>query len=159
MTNGQAWRPFRLSESEAQKRLEALALEKRDMDVRDAFAQDASRVRSLSWNLEGLHIDASKQRWDVEVKNALVALAEEADVSGAIEDLFGGVKLNTTEGRAVLHMALRGEAGDGFEVDGQDVMPEVLAVRARMLEFVDKVHALHATGEVNRRGQHWHWRF
>ena len=48
MTSGQAWRPFRLSDSEAQKRLEALALEKRDMDVRDAFAQDASRVETLS---------------------------------------------------------------------------------------------------------------
>ena len=62
--------------------------------------------------------------------------------------LVWGVKLNTTEGRAVLHMALRGEAEDGFEVDGQDVMPEVLAVRGRMLDFVDKVHALHAKGEV-----------
>ena len=148
MTNGQAWRPFRLSDSEAQKRLEALALAKRDMDVRDAFAHDASRVETLSWDLEGLHVDASKQRWDAEVKDALVALGEEADLSGAIADLFGGVKLNTTEGRAVLHMALRGEAEDGFEVDGQDVMPEVLAVRGRMLDFVDKVHALHAKGEV-----------
>ena len=68
MTNGQAWRPFRLSDSGAQKRLEVLASEKRDMDVRDAFAQDASRVETLSWDLEGLHIDVSKQRWDEEVK-------------------------------------------------------------------------------------------
>ena len=79
-------------------RLEALALEKRDMDVRDAFAQDASRVETLSWDLDGLHVDASKQRWDAEVKDALIALGEER-LSGAIADLFGGVKLNTTEGR------------------------------------------------------------
>ena len=47
-----------------------------------------------------------------------------------------------------MHMALRGEAADGFEVDGQNVLPGVLEVRGRMLDFVDKVHALHAKGEV-----------
>ena len=145
MTNGQAWRPFRLSDSEAQKRLEALALAKRDMDA-DAFAHDASRVETLSGFEDCTSMRPSKG--GMEVKDALLALGEEADLSGAIADLFGGVKLNTTEGRAVLHMALRGEAEDGFEVDGQDVMPEVLAVRGRMLDFVDKVHALHAKGEV-----------
>ena len=88
MTNGQPWRPFRLSESEAQKRLEALASAKQNMDVRDAFAQDATRVETLSWDLDGLHVDASKQRWDAEVKEALSPWARSGPV-WAIADLFG----------------------------------------------------------------------
>ena len=90
----------------------------------------------------------SKQRWDREVRDALVQLADEADVQGAIEDLFGGVRINTTENRAVLHMALRGRRGDAFQCDGQEVMTEVLNVRHRMLEFVEQVHAWHQEGQI-----------
>jgi glucose-6-phosphate isomerase len=142
------WRPFRLADSEAQKRLEQLASTKKKVDVREAFSSDPTRLESLTEELPGLYLDLSKQRWDSEVKNALIALALEADVAGAIRDLFGGVRLNTTEDRAVLHMALRANAGDRFEVDGNDVLDGVMAVRARMLEFVDAVHERHACGEV-----------
>ncbi|MGB2135567.1 MAG: glucose-6-phosphate isomerase, partial [Flavobacteriales bacterium] len=116
--------------------------------MREAFAADSARLESLTEELPGLYLDLSKQRWDSEVKDALIALAKEADVTGAIRDLFGGVRLNTTEDRAVLHMALRADAGDRFEVDGNDVLDGVIAVRSRMLEFVDAVHGRHAVGEV-----------
>ena len=148
MTKGLGWRPFRLSESQAQAQLESLAGTKRTLDVREALSTDATRVGSLSWEVPGLYVDASKQRWDGEVQEALIHLAEEVDVRGAIQDLFSGVRLNTTEDRAVLHMALRGEKGDDFQVDGQDVMANVLDVRSRMLDFVDRVHRLKASGEI-----------
>jgi glucose-6-phosphate isomerase len=148
MPEVQPWRPFRLADSEAQKRIEALASAKREMNVREAFEKDASRLESLTEELPGLYLDMSKQRWDAEVKQALIALAEEADMSGAIRDLFGGVRLNTTEDRAVLHMALRGDEGDRFEVDGAEVLSDVLATRNRMMAFVDAVHDRHQKGEV-----------
>ena len=142
------WRPFRLSESKAQAELESLAQVKQSLDVREALESDASRVEQLSWEWPGLYVDTSKQRWDGEVQEALIRLAEEADMKGAIQDLFSGVRLNTTEDRAVLHMALRGEKGDDFQVEGRDVMPGVLDVRSRMLDFVDRVHALKASGRI-----------
>lgn len=140
MANRTGWRPFRLSESLVQRELEQLAESKKALDIRDELKRDSSRVSALSLELPGLYLDMSKQRWDEETRQGLVRLAEEADVSGAIADLFSGVRLNTTEDRAVLHMALRAEPEDGFQVDGRDVMPEVLEVRSRMLGFVDRVH-------------------
>ena len=133
------WRPFRLDQSEAQRRLLGLKETKQELDVRKAFAEDSARAEGLCWELPGLLVDASKQRWDSEVVDALCELAKEADLVGATKDLFGGVRLNVTEHRAVLHMAMRGDAQDQFAVDGQDVMPEVLDVRKRMLAFVDEI--------------------
>ena len=108
--------------------------------MRTAFANNPERVAQLSRTLNGLFVDMSKQKWDVEVLEALLELAKEADLEGAIADLFGGVKLNATEGRAVLHMALRADLGDVFTADGEDVVEGVLDVRGRMLQFVDSVH-------------------
>ena len=61
-----------------------------DFDVREALSQDAARLETLSWELPGLYVDASKQRWDGEVVDALLQLADEAGVSQAIADQFGG---------------------------------------------------------------------
>ena len=90
--------------------------------MRTAFAKNPDRVAQLSRTLEGLFVDMSKQKWDVEVLESLLDLAKEADLEGAIADLFGGVKLNVTEDRAVLHMSLRADQGDVFTVDGEDVV-------------------------------------
>jgi glucose-6-phosphate isomerase len=68
-------------------------------------------LETLSWELPGLYVDASKQRWDGEVVEALLKLAEEAGVKHAIADQFGGDLINHTEGRAVMHMA---PPGSGF---------------------------------------------
>lgn len=140
MAEHSVWRPFRLSDSRAQVRLEALAAKRSGFDMRTAFANNPERVAQLSRTLNGLFVDMSKQKWDVEVLEALLELAKEADLEGAIADLFGGVKLNATEGRAVLHMALRADLGDVFTADGEDVVEGVLDVRGRMLQFVDSVH-------------------
>jgi glucose-6-phosphate isomerase len=148
MSERRVWRPFRLSQSPAQRELRALASAKQSMDVREAFRRNPDRVTELSFELEELYVDLSKQRLDAEVQKALLALAEEADVSGAIGDLFGGERLNTTEDRAVLHMAMRADRGDDFRVDGQDVLQGVLEVRERMLTFVDEVHDWHRAGQI-----------
>ena len=148
MSKHKPWRPFRLSDSQAHAEIMRLAEDKRSLDVRDEFQNDPQRLTKFSRELDGVYIDMSKQRWDDEVFEALQHLAQEADVQGAIDDLFAGVKLNTTEDRAVLHMALRAEKGDRFLVDGQDVVEDVLRVRQDMLRFVDQVHELHATGAI-----------
>ena len=122
MTNPEGnapWRPFRLDQSEAHHRLLALRESKEGFDVRKALTDDSSRVERLSWELSGLLVDASKQRWDSQVVDALCDLAKEADLEGATKDLFSGVRLNATENRAVLHMAMRGSAEDDFQVDGE----------------------------------------
>ena len=142
------WRSFRLDQSSAEGDLQQLGKAKAALDVRVALSQDPARLETLSWALPGLYVDASKQRWDSEVVDALLQLAEEAGVPQAIADQFGGAPINHTEGRAVMHMALRGQASDAYEVDGQDVMPGVLEVRGRMLDFVDRVHDAHAQGRV-----------
>ena len=142
------WRSFRLDQSKAEADLQKLGEAKAGFDVRDALSQDGDRLKTLSWELPGLYLDTSKQRWDSEVVEALLQLATEAGVSQAIADQFGGQLINQTEGRAVMHMALRGQASDRYEVAGQAVMPGVLEVRGRMLDFVDKVHEAHARGQV-----------
>ena len=142
------WRSFRLDQSSAEADLQRLGQAKAGLDVRVALSQDGARLDTLSWELPGLYVDASKQRWDGEVVDALLQLADEAGVSQAIADQFGGAAINHTEGRAVMHMALRGQAEDGYDVAGQAVMPGVLEVRGRMLDFVDKIHEAHAAGRV-----------
>ena len=99
MAEHSVWRPFRLSEAQAQARLEALAANRSGFDMRKAFADNPYRVEQLSRTLDGLFVDMSKQKWDVEVLEGLLDLANEADLKGAIADLFGGVKLNATENR------------------------------------------------------------
>ncbi len=142
------WRSFRLAQSTAEAALQKLGEAKAGFDVRDALSQDGDRLKTLSWELPGVYLDTSKQRWDSEVVETLLQLAKEAGVSQAIADQFGGQLINQTEGRAVMHMALRGQASDQYEVAGQAVMPGVLEVRGRMLDFVDKVHEAHAQGQV-----------
>ena len=104
------WRSFRLDQSSAEADLQRLGQAKARLDVRFALSQDAARLETLTWELPGLYVDASKQRWDGEVVDALLQLADEAGVPQAIADQFGGAAINHTEGRAVMHMALRGQA-------------------------------------------------
>ena len=137
-----------MDQSKAEADLQKLGEAKAGFDVRDALSQDGDRLKTLSWELPGVYLDTSKQRWDSEVVETLLQLAKEAGVSQAIADQFGGQLINQTEGRAVMHMALRGQASDQYEVAGQAVMPGVLEVRGRMLDFVDKVHEAHAQGQV-----------
>lgn len=134
-------KPFHLRQSQAHKRLVELALSDGAMHMVDLFASDAGRRDRMSASLDGMHVDWSKHRVTEEVMDALFDLAEEADWFGGVQALFSGAHINQTEGRAVLHMALRGNQVDGFAVDGEDVMEEVLATRTAMGAYADAVRS------------------
>lgn len=132
----------------AVERLRALHRAWQDKDIASEFAADAGRFQALHLEVPGMLFDFSKQRVDAEVMSALVDWAQTAGVKQARDAQFAGEAINATEGRPVLHMALRGEADDAFEVAGQPVMPAVLAVRERMLEFAESVRAQATTTDV-----------
>ncbi|MCL4862518.1 MAG: glucose-6-phosphate isomerase [Caldilineaceae bacterium] len=116
-----------------------------DTHMRDLFAADPQRFDRFSLFEGDLLFDYSKNRITDETMRLLVALAREARLTEAIEAMFTGQKINSTEGRAVLHVALRGAPWAGRErtlmVDGQDVMADVNRVLARMSEFSDAVRS------------------
>jgi glucose-6-phosphate isomerase len=101
---------------------------------------DPGRARDFSRRADGLLLDFSKTQLDAGAMTLLLRLAREAGVEARRDAMFGGAKINETEGRAVLHTALRASEGL-ILVDGKDVMPEVLATRARMAEFARAVRS------------------
>jgi glucose-6-phosphate isomerase len=103
------------------------------------FERDAERFEHCSAEAAGLLLDWSRQRLDAEALTALCELADASDLRAAIEAMFRGEVVNTTEGRAVLHVALRQPAGAG--IGGAAIEAEVLAERARMLAFAESVRA------------------
>jgi glucose-6-phosphate isomerase len=107
--------------------------------MRDLFAADPARFERFSLQVGEILLDYSKNRITDETMNLLVQLAEEADVAGWRERMFGGDKINHTENRAVLHVALRNRSNTPVMVDGEDVMPKVNAVIERMGVFAEQV--------------------
>ncbi|MFN8514068.1 MAG: glucose-6-phosphate isomerase [Chloroflexia bacterium] len=119
--------------------------------LRDLFAADPRRGERLVAEGAGLYLDYSKHRVTDETLGLLLLLAEESDLRGQIEAMFSGVRINATEDRAVLHVALRAPRGTAIVVDGVDVMPEVHAVLERMAEFADRVRSGAWTGQTGKR--------
>lgn len=111
--------------------------EKRHM--RDLFAKDPRRFEKFSLEACGILLDYSKNRITEKTMRLLVALARETDVEGWRDRMFAGVKINVTEQRAVLHVALRNRANRPILVDGKDVMPEVNMVLEKMRAFSEAV--------------------
>ncbi|NKX46153.1 glucose-6-phosphate isomerase [Roseicyclus persicicus] len=109
--------------------------------------EDEGRARRYSRSLGDMLFDFSKTQLDDDAMAVLLDLARAAEVEARRDAMFGGAKINETEGRAVLHTALRAEAGP-ILVDGQDVLPGVRATRARMADFADKVRS----GEIKGAG-------
>ncbi|GBD98057.1 glucose-6-phosphate isomerase [bacterium BMS3Abin07] len=118
--------------------------------MRQMFDDDPGRFARLSLRFEDMLVDYSKNIINEETVKLLLALAEEAKVKDSIEDMFSGVKINETENRAVLHVALRNRANTPIYVDRKDVMPEVNAVLNKMEEFSGKVIAGEWTGYTGR---------
>ncbi len=100
--------------------------------MRDLFARDARRFEKFSLRLGDILFDYSKNRITGETMSLLFDLARQANLAGRIESMFSGEKINTTENRAVLHVALRNRSNRPIIVDGADVMPEVNRVLAQM---------------------------
>ena len=109
------------------------------LTMNELFAQDENRAEKYTIEFENLLFDYSKNRFDENVLQALFSLAEEHHLKERIEDMFTGKKINVTENRAVLHTALRNFSGNSINVDGQDVMPEIRRVLAKMKEFSEAV--------------------
>ena len=113
----------------------------KDVQMRDLFAQDPERFKKFSLEFEGILFDFSKNRITDETLRLLRALAVDRDVPGWAKKMFSGEKINTTENRAVLHIALRNRSNSPILVDGKDVMPEVNAVLKHMEEFSTQVRS------------------
>jgi len=109
--------------------------------LRDLFAFDPGRGERLTAEGAGLFLDYSKNRITDETVKLLMQLARESGLQSRIDAMFRGDKINTTERRAVLHVALRSPRGSSIFVDGQDVVPEVHAVLDRMSSFADRVRS------------------
>jgi glucose-6-phosphate isomerase len=120
------------------------------MHLRDLFARDPQRFVTFSLSVGDILFDYSKNRVTSETMRLLCELARQADVPAKIEAMFTGQKYNNTEQRAVLHIALRNRSNRPISVDGQDVMPEVNAVLARMRTFSEAVRSGAWTGYTGK---------
>nr|WP_280950009.1 glucose-6-phosphate isomerase [Zhengella mangrovi] len=120
------------------------------MHLRDVFAADPDRFSRFSLTLDDLLLDWSKSRIDDAAMEALFDAARAAGVEALRDAMFAGQPINSTEGRAVLHVALRGAPEDGFAVDGEDVMPGVHAVLDAMANFADAVRSGRLTGATGK---------
>ena len=119
-----------LTEPEPWKALEAHHREIGGAHMRDLVAAEPNRFGKFSLELDGILFDYSKNRVDETTMDLLMDLARASGVGEAARAMFSGAKINWTEDRAVLHVALRNRAGTPSEVDGEDVMPGVNAVRS-----------------------------
>ena len=111
------------------------------LTLRELFDRDPERFATLSFRHEDLLVDLSKEKIDRPALDALLALAGAAELPAWRDDLFTGKHVNATEGRAALHMALRGGTDPDVAIDGAAVLPEVEAVRERFLAFADGVRS------------------
>jgi glucose-6-phosphate isomerase len=140
LTHGTAWKAL----STHYKQIEALHL-------RSLFADDPQRGERLTAESAGLFLDYSKNRVTDETIKLLIQLAEESGLRQRIEAMFRGDKINVTENRAVLHVALRAPTDASILVDGENVVPGVHAVLERMTDFSNRVRHGEWKGHSGRR--------
>ncbi len=119
--------------------------------LRKLFETDPGRAEQFSLEKVGFYLDYSKNLVNQETLKLLVQLAEERNLKGAIDAMFRGDKINLTEGRAVLHTALRAAKGSVVEVDGKNVVPDVHAVLEQMSAFAEKVRSGTHVGHTGKR--------
>jgi glucose-6-phosphate isomerase len=131
--------------------LERHAEEVRSAHLRDLFAADPSRGERLALEAEGIYLDYSKNRITDETLRLLLQLAEERGVAQRRDAMFAGERINVTEDRAVLHVALRAPLGERIEVDGEDVVPKVHEVLDRMADFADRIRSGEWKGHTGAR--------
>ena len=123
------------------KALESHYQKIRELHLRQLFADDPKRGERLTTEAVGLFLDYSKNRVTDETLKLLLQLAEECGLRERIDAMFRGEKINITENRAVLHVALRAPKGTSIVVDGEDVVPQVHAVLDKMAEFSNRIRS------------------
>jgi len=140
-----------LTERPAWKALQAHSQQLRESHLRDLFAHDPTRGERLAVEAAGLYFDYSKHRVSDETLRLLLQLAEESGLRARIEAMFRGEKINVTENRAVLHVALRAPKGESIVVDGEDVVPQVHAVLDKMAAFAEQARSGAWLGYTGKR--------
>jgi glucose-6-phosphate isomerase len=139
------------SQSSAWKALEAHYKKMKSVHLRELFAEDSQRGERLTLEAVGLFLDYSKNRINDETLQLLLQLAEDSRLRERIDAMFRGEKINVTENRAVLHVALRAPRGESIFVDGKDVVPEVHHVLDKMASFSDRVRSGDWKGHTGKR--------
>src|SRR5689334_23263518 len=147
MTTNSTW----LTERPAWQALTAHHATIKDVHLRKLFADDPQRGERLTTEAVGLYFDYSKHRVTDETIRLLLGLAEECRLQDRIAAMFGGEKINNTEDRAVLHVALRAPRDASIMVDGTNVVPEVHAVLDQMSHFADRVRSGAWLGHTGKR--------
>jgi glucose-6-phosphate isomerase len=141
----------RLTARPAWKALEGHYREVRDLHLRKLFADDPKRGERMTVEAAGIYLDYSKNRITDDTLSLLVQLAEQSGLRARIDAMFRGEKINVTENRAVLHVALRAPKGTSIIVDGENVVPQVHAVLDKMTEFADRVRSGAWKGHTGKR--------
>ena len=140
-----------LTKRPAWKALAAHYKKARDLHLRELFAEDPKRGERMTTEAVGITLDYSKNRITEETLTLLLQLAEESGLRGRIDAMFTGEKINVTEKRAVLHVALRAPRGASLAVDGENVVPQVHAVLAKMADFANRVRSGAWKGHTGKR--------
>ncbi len=142
---------MQIQETDEWRALQAHHAQVRDVHLRELFADDPARGTRLTADAADVHLDYSKHRVTDETLRLLVALAVRAGVRERLDAMFAGERINTTEDRAVLHVALRMPRTARLVVDGRDVVAEVHEVLDRMAGFSERVRSGAWTGSTGRR--------
>jgi len=140
-----------LSERQAWKALEAHSQQIQGKQLKQLFAEDPSRGERFTAETGGILLDYSKNRITDETLKLLIQLAEESGLRARIDAMFIGEKINITENRAVLHVALRAPKTESIVVDGEDVVSAVHAVLDKMAAFADRVRSGAWKGHTGKR--------
>ena len=140
-----------LTERPAWKALEAHYQQIQGKQLKQLFADDPARGERFTAETGGILLDYSKNRITDETLKLLIQLAEESGLRARIDAMFSGEKINITENRAVLHVALRAPKGGSIIVDGEDVVPGVHAVLDKMAAFADRVRSGAWRGHTGKR--------
>jgi len=140
-----------LTQSAAWGDLRAHHAQVRGLHLRELFARDPKRAERMSIEAVGIFLDYSKQRITEESLRLLLRLTEESGLRRRIEAMFRGEKINVTEKRAVLHVALRAPKGSSIVVDGRDIVTDVQAVLEKMADFSDRVRSGAWRGHTGQR--------
>jgi len=143
--------PTALRRRPAWTALEAHHQQVKGLHLRELFASDPRRGERMTLEAAGLYLDYSKNRITDETLRLLVRLAEECDLRARIDAMFRGEKINLTEQRAVLHVALRAPTGSSIVVDGENVVPAVHAVLDKMADFSSRVRSGAWKGHTGKR--------
>jgi glucose-6-phosphate isomerase len=142
------------TQAKAWKKLEAHYQQIAPKHLRELFAQDTERFNKFSLHLDEMLVDLSKNRITEQTLELLTELAEELELPAAIESMFRGEPINATEGRAVLHTALRNFSDDRLEIDGEDILAEVRDVQQQMKNFCEKLHSGEWKGYTGQQINH-----